>query len=193
MAANVKDNNHGGLTVALFAVALGAVRVVAHADEAMTSISGINEAIRARPLDGLIVGRGAAVQLVEDVAVLLVGQGALLGAAVGLVVAVNCRGGLLVWSREAVRPAGLAAAEAGAPAAAPGVAPVIAVRRDGGLVAAAVVVLKVGPFLCLLLLRRQRQGLPLAKNGYRSGQTKKEMSCMYDRKWEVVSAVRLIS
>ena len=74
------------LTVALPADTFCPMRVVAHPNEATAAIASVGEAVGAGPQDGLVVGVGTAVELIEVVTVLLVGQGPLTRLAVCLVV-----------------------------------------------------------------------------------------------------------
>lgn len=63
----------GGI-VALTTVAVSPVRVVAHSDEPLSAVACVDEAVWAGPQNGLVIGAGASVELVEMVAVFLMRQ-----------------------------------------------------------------------------------------------------------------------
>ena len=74
--------------MSLAAVAVGAVRVVAHIDETRAAVACVDEAVGAASQNCLVVGARAPVELIEMVAVFLMRQGALPGFAVHCLVVV---------------------------------------------------------------------------------------------------------
>ena len=119
----------------LFAsIAVSPVGVVAEADKPLAAVSGISEAVGARPEDGLVVRVGAPVELVEVVAVLLVGEGALPRFAVRLVVVIERGRGLALQGWQSASGAVSGAVSAGA-------------GQRGRRVVVVVVIVKIGPFL----------------------------------------------